>query len=219
MARRIDGLVVLGAILVVLGALFLAGQLAPVSFDVGHYGWPVVVILPGLAFLAFGLFLDGASGLVIPGSIITIAGLVLAVQNTFDLFATWAYAWALVAPGGVGLGIALQGIVRHSPAETPASRRSPSQCAADFVRVTCSISSMSAGETTVSLATTRIWRERSGSLTRLVPQLPRSRGPASARESHAARPVRRRVKSRFASLGSRLTEAGDVGVDQARVER
>jgi len=43
---------------------------------------------------------------VIPGSIITIAGLVLAVQNTFDLFATWAYAWALVAPGGVGLGIA-----------------------------------------------------------------------------------------------------------------
>jgi len=102
MARRIDGPVVLGAILVVLGALFLAGQLAPVSFDVGHYGWPVVVILPGLAFLAFGLFLDGASGLVIPGSIITIAGLVLAVQNTFDLFATWAYAWALVAPGGYG---------------------------------------------------------------------------------------------------------------------
>ena len=123
MARRIDGPVVLGAILVVLGALFLAGQLAPVSFDVGHYGWPVVVILPGLAFLAFGLFLDGASGLVIPGSIITIAGLVLAVQNTFDLFATWAYAWALVAPGGVGLGIALQGIVRHSPAETRAGLR------------------------------------------------------------------------------------------------
>jgi hypothetical protein len=123
MRRRIDGPVVLGAILVLLGALFLVGQLVPVSFDLGHYGWPVFVILPGLAFLAFGLLLEGASGLVIPGCIITVTGIVLAVQNTFDLFATMAYTWALIAPGGVGLGIALQGVMRHSPEETRAGLR------------------------------------------------------------------------------------------------
>ena len=32
-----------------------------------------------------------------------------------DLWATWAYAWPLVAPGGVGLGMALYGSMRGLP--------------------------------------------------------------------------------------------------------
>jgi hypothetical protein len=38
-------------------------------------------------------------------------GLVLAVQNATDLYATWAYAWALVAPGGVGVGLVAYGFL------------------------------------------------------------------------------------------------------------
>jgi hypothetical protein len=37
-------------------------------------------------------------------------GLVLAVQSSTGYWSTWAYAWALVAPGGVGLGLFLQGL-------------------------------------------------------------------------------------------------------------
>jgi len=44
------------------------------------------------------------------------AGLVLAVQNVFNLFATATYTWALVAPGGVGLGLWLQAWSTSPPA-------------------------------------------------------------------------------------------------------
>ena len=116
MTPRLDTRAWIGIGLVVLGVAALAAEFAPVpAFDAGHYLWPVFVILPGVAFLVAGSTLEGVSGLVIPGAIITIAGLVLAVQNTFDTWATWAYAWALVAPGGVGVGLLLQGWLRRSP--------------------------------------------------------------------------------------------------------
>ena len=39
-----------GIVLVGLGVVFLAQQ--AIGFDLGHYGWPIFVILPGLALLA-----------------------------------------------------------------------------------------------------------------------------------------------------------------------
>ena len=36
-------------------------------------------------------------------------GLVLLYQNATDRFETWAYAWALVGPGGSGIGMLLYG--------------------------------------------------------------------------------------------------------------
>lgn len=127
MDRRGSGVsLALGILLVLVGAAYLVGQYLPrplLEFDVGHYGWPVFVIVPGLVLLGFGVTVRELSALCIPGSIVTIAGLVLAVQNTFDLFATWAYAWALVAPGGVGLGIWLQGAVTRQPALRAAGLR------------------------------------------------------------------------------------------------
>jgi hypothetical protein len=119
MERRANtGTVLLGVLLVVVGLLYLAGRYLPppaVEVDVGHYGWPLFVIVPGLVLLGFGLVVRDLSGLCVPGAIVTITGLVLAAQNTFDLFATWAYAWALVAPGGVGVGLYLQGLVARQP--------------------------------------------------------------------------------------------------------
>ena len=96
-----------GIVLVGLGVVFLAQQ--AVGFDIGHYGWPIFVILPGLAFLAaFALGPRSAGGLAVPGCVLTTIGLIMAVQNTFGLWATWAYAWGLIV-AAVGLGLTLQG--------------------------------------------------------------------------------------------------------------
>jgi hypothetical protein len=102
--------IVFGLVLVLTGLVFLAAQLVPLNLD--KYSWPLFVIVPGVAMAAAGIAWKQASGLVIAGSIVTAVGLVLAVQNMFALWASWSYAWALVAPGAVGVGIAIQGLVR-----------------------------------------------------------------------------------------------------------
>ena len=95
-----------GVVLVGLGLLFLVQQ--ALGVDIGHFGWPLFVILPGLALLvAFAVGPRTAAGLAIPGCVITTVGLILAVDNTFDTWQTWAYAWALI-PASVGLGLRLQ---------------------------------------------------------------------------------------------------------------
>jgi hypothetical protein len=96
-----------GVVLVGLGLLFLIQQ--ALGIDVGHYGWPLFVILPGLGLLAaFALGPRSAAGLAVPGCVVTTVGLILAVQNTFDVWQTWAYAWALIL-AAVGLGVRLMG--------------------------------------------------------------------------------------------------------------
>jgi hypothetical protein len=104
---------VLGALLVVAGLVLLIAEY--VHFDLGHYGWPLFVIVPGLALLLLGLLVPSSSGLIMPGAIVTATGMVLAIQNTFELWATWAYAWALIFPCATGLGAALQGRVEGKP--------------------------------------------------------------------------------------------------------
>ncbi len=97
-----------GLVLVALGLIFLFGQVF--SVPLGHYLWPFFIIFPGLAFFA-GMALGGkaAAPLAIPGSIITMTGVVLFFQNAFDLWASWAYAWALIFPTAVGLGLYILG--------------------------------------------------------------------------------------------------------------
>src|SRR5215472_4101370 len=108
---------VMGVVLILIGSIYLAIELVPRlrEIDVAHYGWPVFVILPGLLLIGVAGTIPDASGLCVPGGIVIMAGVVLFVQNVFDLFATATYAWALVAPGGVGLGMWLQGMVDESP--------------------------------------------------------------------------------------------------------
>lgn len=107
--------VVLGALLILAGLLYLVSRFAP--FDVGQYGWPLFVIAPGVALIAFGVAVRSAAGLVVPGSIVTVVGLILAVQNMFGLWAAWSYAWALVFPGSVGVGVALLGAAHREQAQ------------------------------------------------------------------------------------------------------
>jgi hypothetical protein len=96
-----------GVVLVGLGVVFLVQP--AVGFEFGHYSWPLFVILPGLALLATYAFGPrSAAGLAVPGCVLTTIGLILAIQNTFNLWATWAYAWGLIV-AAVGLGLRLQG--------------------------------------------------------------------------------------------------------------
>jgi len=105
------GTVVLGLVLVVIGALALLGR--ALSIDILGLGWPLFVLIPGIVMFAGGVAIGGRAGLglAIPGGIVSMVGVVLSVQAATGLWATWAYAWALVAPGGVGLAFIVYGLI------------------------------------------------------------------------------------------------------------
>lgn len=106
------GNVVLGVLLIVLGAVFLLGQF--LDINLGRLAWPLFIILPGAAVYLASLAMpeEPGKGFSAAGSIITMVGLVLLYQNTFDHFESWAYAWALVAPTSLGLGWIGYGLLR-----------------------------------------------------------------------------------------------------------
>jgi hypothetical protein len=108
--------VLFGVILIGLGLLFLVERF--VGVDLAEAGWPLFVIIPGVLLFAWGVTQSGREGLglAVAGGITTVVGLILAVQNATGLWATWAYAWALVGPGGSGLGMAGYGLVRRDSA-------------------------------------------------------------------------------------------------------
>jgi hypothetical protein len=103
------GNLVLGVVLVVLGALFLVAALLGAS--VWRVAWPFLIIVPGaLFFLLMVVAGRQAGALAIPGSIIAITGLVLLYQSLSHRWESWAYLWALVSPTGVGLGLLVWGL-------------------------------------------------------------------------------------------------------------
>src|SRR5205807_5797599 len=57
------------------------------------------------------------------GSIITVTGLILPYQNATDHFESWAYAWTLIFPGAVGVGMILYGLVAGRPGNVRAGTR------------------------------------------------------------------------------------------------
>lgn len=96
---------VIGLILIALGVLFLLTR----SIDASLFAWPLFVIVPGVALLAWSL-VGGreVAGLAVPGAIVSTVGAILFLQNLTGSFETWAYAWALVL-ASVGVGTWLQG--------------------------------------------------------------------------------------------------------------
>ena len=97
------GAVVLGVFLIAIGGLFFLLNVTGIDLE----AWPLFIILPGVALFvaAFAVGGEPGGGLAIAGSIVTTVGLILAVQEATGLYATWSYAWALVAPTGPGLGL------------------------------------------------------------------------------------------------------------------
>jgi len=111
---RITSLV-FGASFILFGLLLLVGQLLHIDFL--SLLWPFFIIVPGVALFLAALLASGKSGepLAISGSIITMVGCILLFQNVTGLWSTWAYAWALIAPTSIGLGLLLWGAIKGHP--------------------------------------------------------------------------------------------------------
>jgi hypothetical protein len=123
--RGLSGVFIgLGVLLIVLGALFLVGQAA--GFDLGRFGWPFFVIIPGLALSGAGLATGGPTGERITplGAAATTVGVIPLYQNTADHFESWAYAWALVFPTATGLGHMIYGSLKGKKEMVVTGRRS-----------------------------------------------------------------------------------------------
>jgi hypothetical protein len=107
------GMAGLGIVLIALGALFLLSEQIDINW--GGHGWPLYVIVPGLILLVVGLAIphDVGLGMAIPGGIITAIGLLLAWQDYNNAYASWAYAWALVTPGSVGVTLTAFGLLHR----------------------------------------------------------------------------------------------------------
>jgi hypothetical protein len=103
---------VFGAGFILFGLLMLVGQWLHIDF----WGllWPFFIIVPGVALFLAALLPSGRGGepLAIVGSIITMVGCILLFQTITGLWATWAYAWALIAPTSIGLGLLVWGAIK-----------------------------------------------------------------------------------------------------------
>ena len=116
------GYLVLGLVLIGIGGLWLLGVLTGIDF--GHYLWPFFIIVPGalLLFMAATGRGQAGPGLMIAGAVITMTGLLLFFQNVTGLWASWAYAWALVGPTAVGAGLMADGMLRDRPNQVKSGR-------------------------------------------------------------------------------------------------
>ncbi len=109
---------VIGMCLIIIGALFLLGQL----FSLGPF-WPLLIVAPGVVFLYFAVT-GGRSGapLAIPGVLITGTGAILLYQSLTTNWQSWAYVWTLY-PALLGAGIALMGHLAGDSKAMQAGRR------------------------------------------------------------------------------------------------
>jgi hypothetical protein len=106
----------MGMILILLGIAFLMIRFITsiLDFDLGHYAWPFFIIIPGVLMFIAAFLLEARAGstLAMFGGMVITTGSVLMVQNIFDLYASWAYAWALIAPTSMGLAKLVYGTLR-----------------------------------------------------------------------------------------------------------
>jgi hypothetical protein len=102
------GALIAGALLIGFGILALFAQIFN-NLHIWSTIWPFVIIGGGLLFFG-GMLAGGKSmaGLAIPGSIITVSGLMLLFQNITGLWTTWSYGWTITL-ASVGLGIFIMG--------------------------------------------------------------------------------------------------------------
>jgi len=105
--RRAGSSAALGVVLVVLGLFALLVALT--GYDLTQNGWPLFILIPGLTLLVAG-FISFGSVATIPGGIVTMLGVVLAYTSNTGHWAVLAYAWSLVVPFGIGLGMYLQAL-------------------------------------------------------------------------------------------------------------
>ena len=104
MAKKINRIRVFGIMLIFLGCLALVDQIFDIH--VSRFIWPFFIIIPGvvLFFSASRAEFGPGEPFAMLGAMVTMVGLILLFQSITGLWASWTYAWALVAPTSVGLG-------------------------------------------------------------------------------------------------------------------
>ncbi|NPV42130.1 MAG: hypothetical protein HPY72_12425 [Anaerolineae bacterium] len=117
------GALFFGGGLLVMGLLLLLGRLLQIPF--GVFLWPFIFIVPGILVFLTALSSDSSSGegLSILGGILTSLGALFLAQSITGLWASWAYAWALVAPTSVGFAQMIYGERKGRDAIVQSGRR------------------------------------------------------------------------------------------------
>jgi hypothetical protein len=107
--------VVAGMLLILVGGLFLAAQLAPGIFRwlQPQQNWPLIVIGAGILLLTIGL-LVGEPDMLVPAAIVGGVGGLLYWQSVTGRWDSWAYAWTLI-PGFVGVGVFFALLIEGRP--------------------------------------------------------------------------------------------------------
>lgn len=118
------GRLLAGLILVAAGLLWLAGDVFDLDLRPDRW-WPAFIVVPGLLVMALGFSARGKAreGALVVGAQVAALGLLLAYQNAFDAWATWAYAWALIWPGSIGPAVALAGWLNRDRAKVAGGLR------------------------------------------------------------------------------------------------
>jgi hypothetical protein len=111
--RPVTAPAVVGLLLILVGAVVLIARTAGVNLldQIGPWGWPLFIIVPGLVLLGASLLPARPTGVgfATSGSVVTAVGLLLAYQQQSGHWESWAYAWALL-PGAAGVGLLLYGL-------------------------------------------------------------------------------------------------------------
>jgi cation transport ATPase len=104
------GALILGGGMLLMGVILLLGRLVGISFSL--YLWPFIFIVPGVLVFMTALSTESSSGegLSILGGILTMLGFLFLAQSATGMWASWAYAWALVAPTSVGISQMVYGM-------------------------------------------------------------------------------------------------------------
>ena len=117
-ARDNRGSVVVGGILVVIGAIFLFVNVFRIDFgDI----WPIIFFIIGAGFYLPVLLMPrdrrNLAGLLIPGTILFGLGAIFFYNILADNWGSWAYIWTLI-PASVGLGLLLAARVGNWGSDT-----------------------------------------------------------------------------------------------------
>lgn len=107
------GPVLLGAGLLILGIVLLVGEI--LGFRFGAVLWPFIFIVPGgmLFISALSSTDQHGEGVAILGSMMMMLGIIFLLQQILNMWASWAYVWALLAPTSIGIAQVVYGKQRR----------------------------------------------------------------------------------------------------------
>ena len=102
----------MGLALVGLGLFFFISTIVGGAIN---FMWPIFVLGPGLLlFYLVRLLGKKAAFLTIPATMVSTVGLLLFYQNLTGHWESWAYAWSLIMPTALGVGISIYGDLKKS---------------------------------------------------------------------------------------------------------